>query len=675
MFERIIASAAPFGKTGFRGIASRIVAAGVGMLIAATAFSGQAMAQGGPNPPPRQDTTSPSGVSLATGAFNHSERDLSIGGGAFPASLTLERTYLSSLASVFSQYSGYGPQGWSSNLNMRVGNSTIGIPGTSYPPSQQPYLYSVSIASRSVGFTGGSTNPTGGFVGTYEPVYAGGEILEFGGGDQGSGHFTFTDSDGTRFEFNPQNPPVRAAMQVASITAPDGTRADFTYDTDGLRSVINNRGYALLFEYGSVAGGRARIKACAVNAATTHVTALSACPSGAQTVTYQYSSAGSTATGPILASVTNAAQQTTTYNYTGRYHLGCIILPGQTACQISNVYSLCEPPPPPPGSSCPMTNTVGFCETVEGPGTPAPVIPPDMRIHEQILSQTTATGETYSYSFPAQRTCPPETGHVETPVTMTVSSVARPDISVATVVEMNQENVPMSVSDPLNRTTTYNYTGQPSWAGVGGAASTISRVTLPELNRIDFGYGPRGNLAVEQVTPKPGSSQGEPVIQRTAYYPAGCTNRLTCNKPEYVIDARGQRTDFTYDPAHGGVLTETGPADASGIRPQTRYTYQQRYAWILNASGGYSQAATPVWVRTSESRCRTSAAIGNPCDAPNDETVTHIGYGPDGGPNNLLPRDQLVVSGGLTARTCLAYDRNGNRISETGPGAQLASCP
>jgi len=55
-------------------------------------------------------------------------------------------------------------------------------------------------------------------------------------------------------------------------------------------------------------------------------------------------------------------------------------------------------------------------------------------------------------------------------------------------------------------------------------------------------------------------------------------------------------TDYTYDPTHGGVLTKTLPADANGIRPKTTYTYTQRYAWALNASGAYVQSAAPIWV-------------------------------------------------------------------------------
>jgi len=129
------------------------------------------------------------------------------------------------------------------------------------------------------------------------------------------------------------------------------------------------------------------------------------------------------------------------------------------------------------------------------------------------------------------------------------------------------------------------------------------------------------------------------------------------------------------------VLTETGPA-VGGIRPQTRHSYAQRYAWVSNGAGGYVQAATPVWVRIATSTCRTSAATGNPaapCAAAGDEVLTAYDYGPDSGPNNLLLRGQMVTStdNGVTTvlRTCYAYDALGRKISETRPNAGLASCP
>ena len=617
-------------------------------LLTTTCLTAAALAQTGPNPPPRQDTQSPTGVSLSSGAFSHQERDLAIGGAGFPHGLSLERSYLSSLDDAISQRSGTPTQGWTNNLNARVGNSLVPVEFQQPPQGQETYLYSVTIGSRSIGFTGGTVQPTGGFPGSYEPVNLGGEILEFSG-DHSTGHYTFTDSDGTVIEFNPQNPPGRAAMSIASWTAPDGTRLDYSYDSDGLRSVFSNRGYALLFEYGNVAGGRARTKACAVNLTTTYVTATSACPAGAQTVTYQYSAGSLT---PMLSSATNAAGGTTTYSYTSRGHLGCITLPGQSGCQIANSYGLCTAP--------------------VNPDEPPQAEPASTRWHEPVLSQVTATGETYSYNFPATQECPgPPQGLT---VAMTVSGTLPTPLAATTTVTTNEESVPTTVTDPLQRTTQFTYTGRMNWTIAGGGPATLASVTRPEGNRALYDYDERGNVEEERVQAKAGSGLAD--IVRTAHFPAACTNRRTCNRPGYVVDARGARTDFTYDPAHGGVLTETGPA-VNGIRPQVRYAYAQRHAWIRNSSGGYSQAATPVWLRTSESRCRTSAATGNPaapCVTAGDETVTTFDYGPDGGPNNLLLRGTVVDATGQALRSCVSYDANGNRLSETSPRAGLSSC-
>ncbi|HEX8644909.1 MAG TPA: hypothetical protein VF702_13445 [Allosphingosinicella sp.] len=632
-------------------------------LLTTASWIAPAAAESGPTPPPRQDTQSPTGVSFATGAFSHAERDLAIGGVDFPVGLTLERTYLSSLDQGFSAYSGTPTQGWSNNLNIRIGNSIVETPWQQPPPGMENYLYSVTIGSRSIGFIGGSTNPTGGFVGTYAPVNFGGHSLEFIGSDHSSGHFVFTDTDGSVLVFNSLNAPGRAAMAVASWTSPDGTRADFTYDGDGLRSVIGNRGYALFFEYGAVAGGRARIRACAVNMARTHVTATSTCPAGAQAVTYQYSPAGTIATGPILTGTTNAASQTTTYRYSSRGHLDCITLPGEASCQVTNSYGLCTP-------------------RID-PDSPPQGDPPGMRNHEQVLSQTVATGETMTYSFPAQRECPPEnyahpSPRFQTEVTMTQLGNAETG-SPATHVAVNGEGLPTTVTDPLGRATQMTYTGPFDWTFMGGEPSTPETVTRPEGNRIVYGYDGRGNLESETLQAKPdanGVRQGADIVRR-ADFPDTCTSRPTCNRPQWVEDGRGNRTRFTYDPVHGGVLTETGPA-VNGVEPQVRYTYEQRYAWILNASGGYSRAASPAWVRTSERRCRTSAATGNPaapCAVANDESVTLYNYGPDNGPNNLLLRGTIVDPGGAALRSCYAHDANGNRTSETSPRAGLADCP
>ena len=200
----------------------------------------------------------------------------------------------------------------------------------------------------------------------------------------------------------------------------------------------------------------------------------------------------------------------------------------------------------------------------------------------------------------------------------------------------------------------------------------MSTAINPEGNGANYTRDSRGNITAATVTPKSGSTN----LVSTASYPSSCSNIKTCNKPDYVVDPGNNRTDYTYDSTHGGVLTETGPADANGVHPVKRYAYAQRYAWIKNSGGTYSQVSTPVWVLTEERYCRTSATVSGACAAgSSDEVVTAYDYGPNSGPNNLLLRGVAVTADSQTRRTCYGYDRDGNRISETKPRAGLTSCP
>jgi YD repeat-containing protein len=228
--------------------------------------------------------------------------------------------------------------------------------------------------------------------------------------------------------------------------------------------------------------------------------------------------------------------------------------------------------------------------------------------------------------------------------------------------------------------------------GVAASNGSLSYITLPSngANRVTgasdsegrnfgFTYDGRGNvLSKTQVASSGGTNA---VLQES--YDTTCTNLVTCNKPNWVRDAKGNQTDYTYDQVHGGILTETSPADARGVRPQKRYSYVQRYAWLKNSSGGYSHAATPIWKLNTVAFCikGTWSVSNSRCEYPvgtaltNDLVTTTYDYGPDAGPNNLLVRGQVVTADGVSHRTCYGYDVLGNKISETTPNANLASCP
>lgn len=226
-----------------------------------------------------------------------------------------------------------------------------------------------------------------------------------------------------------------------------------------------------------------------------------------------------------------------------------------------------------------------------------------------------------------------------------------------------------SMTDPLSRTTTYVNTG-----------GYLSRLTEPAGNYTEFGRDDENNPIPLRRYAAPGSPSLPVLEEVRTYATCNSSNRLICLQPTSITDPRGNTTTFTYDPAHGGTLTRTGPADPAGVQPVTRYSYAQRYAWVKNSGGSYVQAATPVWVLTEERTCRTTATVGNACaGGAADEIVTAYDYGPNSGPNNLARRGMTVTAHDgtqiVTRRTCYGYDIYGNRISETAPNAGLTSCP
>ncbi|PZO86600.1 MAG: hypothetical protein DI623_16160, partial [Sphingomonas sanxanigenens] len=192
----------------------------------------------------------------------------------------------------------------------------------------------------------------------------------------------------------------------------------------------------------------------------------------------------------------------------------------------------------------------------------------------------------------------------------------------------------LTYKDRTNRTTTYTYDG----------AGRLLTAQAPEGNKAQYAYDGRGN--VTSITNFAKGSVGS-ITSYQASYPASCANPVICNKPTTSTDAGGNVTNYNYDATHGGTLSVTLPAPASGgVRPETRYGY--------TSYGG-------IYRQTSTSSCRTTAS----CTGTSDETMTTTSF--TGG--NLLP---TTISGGagdgsLTATTTIGYDSIGNAISVDGP--------
>jgi len=423
--------------------------------------------------------------------------------------------------------------------------------------------------------------------------------------------FLFTAADGTTTRFS--------GGVGTEITRPDGVK----FTIAGGR-VTSNTGYELLMEFGAL--GQVT-KACVLNNTIT-ASGSTSCPVSAPTVSYTYDSIGR------LTSATDPTGAVSTIAYTG-----------------SGPYQEMHYKP---GQSQPwLTNTTSG-------------------IGGQIVSQAFADGRTFSYTYedmdqggwdpPAQVTedSVRGTGWTENGQTTTTlrwgANTMGPPLHISPG--------PMEVNYPLGRTVLIEYQG--------GYATAFGKPTariLPNgrVERFEYEY-----QNVTKRTLESAASGEAPLITSATYDVSLQINRA---KPTSITDPRGAVTTFVYDPTHGGLVRETGPA-VNGVQPQKRYTYAQRYARVKNSAGNYVPVDTPVWLLTSMSFCKT----GNPnstnsgCANSGDQVVTTYDYGPDSGANNLLLRGTVVDAGGLSLRTCFAYDASGNKISETEPKAGLSSC-
>lgn len=194
--------------------------------------------------------------------------------------------------------------------------------------------------------------------------------------------------------------------------------------------------------------------------------------------------------------------------------------------------------------------------------------------------------------------------------------------------------------------------------------------------------GPRGNLNRTNII----NASGSETLFQEAAYSSTCDYPKTCNKPLWVKDARGNVTNYEYDPQgrFGSPIKITSPADNNGKRAITIYNYEPRYAYYKRNGEAITQDPDPVWMLTSEHTCRTSDAISIGCVGGDlDMVKTSYYYGPQNGAqaNNLLLRGKSIVaqgSSGLETRVwCYEYDKYGKLIGETlpkGNSTNLESC-
>jgi hypothetical protein len=429
-----------------------------------------------------------------------------------------------------------------------------------------------------------------------------------------NGAFVYTDAQGNVYTFtssvsafpvNNSSPPYRA-QRIARIDHADGHTLTYIYGGQQLRQIASNYGYSLVFEYSGSTNSIA--KACGYNRAVTYVTAASTCAGAALAVSYGYGASN-------VTNVVDVLGRNWGYDYSGA-DLTCVRQVNSSACQVANTYE------------------------------------PDVGVKPwAVKTQTTPDGAVSNYLYQ-----PVDPEYVQNPGDPPPTSAAR---------YTGPEGIEVWAEFSGGLLANYNQNGRQTalqWDGV-----ELAKLTHPEGNSVSYGWR-GGEKVVQSWQAKPNSGiapisagSGFPDLQSPE-----CTTppRKLCNKPVWRKDYKGNQTDFTYEP-HGAVKTETGPA-VGGVRPQVRYEYALRRAWVSNG-GGHSPEAVSIWLPSRKAFCATGAASGWGCALPGDEVVTTYDYGPDSGPNNLLLRSETVTAGGASRRTCFGYDWMGNEISTTRP--------
>jgi YD repeat-containing protein len=560
---------------------------------------------------------SPGGVDLRTGRMTTDQQELAIGSGA-PGSIEFKRTTPKIDGGDFGQFD----DNWNISLankkscsNCTDVRGSINVEGSAYnftdSPTTSPYVIPYTSYARLVRTAVGSSQA----------------------------YYTLTTASGTVVVFQTMAFPADAGATPVTMTNPDGTVYSFSYSGIYLQSVTSNAGYKLILERMNSSSPGLITKACVVNLA--RMTAGSTCPTGVQTTSYVYAA----------GRMTSATDRT-----------GSVWTFGSTASPVTESYYK-------PGDSTPyLVNTYGTA----------------VADNSVITSQDFSDGRHFTYSYQAETYWIKFQNGDETDRNFNLGqgwteSAGGTSRNVAVLWGSDGAQPPyitpnpLKVTDSLNRSFHWAYPRSDESTGLATTGPLQGR-TMPEGNSEAYTYDAYFNVTKTERSPKPGSSLAH-VITTATFANCSASSLVSCNQPTATVDANGHESDYTYNATHGGVLTETLPADPNGIRPVKRYAYAQRYAWIANGSGGYVHASSPIWVKTEERTCRTTATVGNACAGGSaDEVVTAYDYGPDSGPNNLWLRGMTITADGQTLRTCYSYDDYGRKLSETNPLGTSGSC-
>ena len=570
--------------------------------------------------PPKVNVATPAGVNLSDGYFQLSATDLAIG------TLELERfTLPPAKLAVNDPYFGAGI---THNFDIYVATGFSKAMPQPYPrPAEYHPVVHLGAGTSGVYLQSGTASTT------VAPLNVEAEkgILAYS-----SGTYTYTDSSGTIYTFNPSvhagGASGATSQRIDNILYPNGRRESYSYNGSGqLKMVSDTAGYAIIFDYNTDGDVSA---ACSFDLARDYVTASSTCTSATNKVTYAYTS-------KLLTSVTNVLSQVTSYNHSTTigygYPITCVTPPGYSSCKVTNAAS-------------------------------------SGKVYEQVL----ADGAVWDLAFDV--ICTPDPDVPETANGGCLVDLTDPNSKVSHFSFYNSS--PVSITDANGKTTTYQWMGAPLGEPLEydqtPNGSFLVEADYPEGDKYLADYD--GNFhAISRATrvAKPGSGLAN--LVETWGYSTGCTSPATlqnCAKPIWKKDARNNQTDYAYY-GWGGLQWEMPPAPTSGAaRPLKLYDFVQKYAYIKNSGGTLVAAASPIWVPNSETDCQTVVGSSTPtCDTGAQVTVTTYEYGATGVADDLLLRGKVVTTGGVSLRSCYGYDAQSNKIWETSPrGTTSTSC-
>lgn len=219
-----------------------------------------------------------------------------------------------------------------------------------------------------------------------------------------------------------------------------------------------------------------------------------------------------------------------------------------------------------------------------------------------------------------------------------------------------------TITNSLGRVTGYEY----------DSVSRVTKITYPEGNSASVTYDGGGNVTSLTQTPKSGS--GQSALTQSAYYNHyfEC-DQVSCFRPVWTRDAKGQQTDYTWA-SHGGMLTQLDPADASGQRRKVVYSYdgsnrpEKEEVCATNTSGANLTCGTAssfVKQTTYFGSTRLPASETVTDGAGNGPLTTTYGYDAAG---RLLMTDGPLA--GADDATYARYDIAGRKIWEIGPKSE-----